>query len=56
MHPLAATYLLDTGPLGLLAHNRPALFAPIQNWILQEIAAGGTIYIPEVADYEVRAS
>lgn len=51
---MAAIYLLDSGPLGLLAHNRPALRTPIQNWVLQEIAAGGTIYIPEVADYEVR--
>ena len=52
---MAAIYLLDSGPLGLLAHNRPALrSAPIQNWVLQEIAAGSTIYVPEVADYEVR--
>lgn len=51
---MPTTYLLDTGPLGLLAHNRPALRTPIQNWVLQELAAGSTIYVPEVADYEVR--
>lgn len=47
-------YLLDTGPLGLLAHDRPVHRAPIQNWLLQEMTAGTTIFIPEVADYEVR--
>ena len=51
---MAALYLLDTGPLGLLAHNRPAQRIPIQTWLLQEMTAGATIYISEVADYEVR--
>lgn len=47
-------YLLDTGPLGLLAHSRPSAFQPIRTWIVQQKAAGATIYISEVADYEVR--
>ena len=51
---MATTYLLDTGPLGLLAHDRPARRIPIQAWIVQEISAGATVYISEVADYEVR--
>jgi predicted nucleic acid-binding protein len=51
---MATTYILDTGPLGLLAHRRPAVYRPIRSWILQEKAAGATIYISEVADYEVR--
>ena len=51
---MAATFLLDTGPLGLLAHNRAALRVPIQNWLLQELSAHSIIFISEVADYEVR--
>src|SRR5688572_14460321 len=51
---MAAIYLLDTGPLGLLAHDRPAHRIPIQTWLVQALAAGDTVYISEVADYEVR--
>src|SRR5260370_21022815 len=46
-------YLLDTGPLGLLAHDRPVHRMPIQAWLVQEMTAGATVYISEVADYEV---
>jgi predicted nucleic acid-binding protein len=49
-----AQYLLDTGPLGLLAHDCPAQRIPIQNWIVQEMTAGANFFISEVADYEVR--
>jgi predicted nucleic acid-binding protein len=51
---MATNYLLDSGPLGLLAHDRPVRRIPIQDWLTQEIANGSTIYISEVADYEVR--
>jgi predicted nucleic acid-binding protein len=51
---MATIYLLDTGPLGLLAHNRPARRLSIQTWLVNEMAAGATIYLSEVADYEVR--
>src|SRR5947209_10702971 len=51
---MATIYLLDTGPLGLLAHDRPARRVPIQAWLVQEITAGASMYISEVADYEVR--
>jgi len=51
---MAAIYLLDTGPLGLLAHNRPVNRIPIQAWLVREMTAGATVYISEVADYEVR--
>jgi predicted nucleic acid-binding protein len=47
-------YLLDTGPLGLLAHDRPAQRNPIQTWITGETSAGSRFFISEVADYEVR--
>jgi predicted nucleic acid-binding protein len=51
---MATTYLLDSGPLGLLAHDRPARRIPIQAWAVQEMSAGATVYISEVADFEVR--
>lgn len=51
---MPAIYLLDTGPLGLLAHDRPAHRLPIQGWLVQEMTAGAIVYISEVADYEVR--
>jgi predicted nucleic acid-binding protein len=51
---MPTTYLLDTGPLGLLAHDRPVHRIPIQTWLVQEMTAGATIFFSEVADYEVR--
>src|SRR5688572_9856524 len=51
---MAAIYLLDTGPLGLLAHDRPARRIPIQTWLVQEMSAGAAVCISEVADFEVR--
>lgn len=47
-------YVLDSGPLGLLAHDRPAQRIAIQTWLVQAITAGDMVYISEVADYEVR--
>ena len=46
--------LFDTGPLGLLAHDRQSIREPIQNWLVQEMTAGATVYLSEVADYELR--
>ena len=51
---MSHSFLLDTGPLGLLAHDRPALRLPLQEWLIREMSNGATIYISEVADYEVR--
>jgi hypothetical protein len=36
-------YLLDTGPLGLLVHDRPVHRIPIQTWLVQEMTAGATL-------------
>lgn len=47
--------VLDSGPLGLLSHpdaTRAALEA--QDWAQSRLAAGDQIFIPEIADYEVR--
>jgi predicted nucleic acid-binding protein len=51
---MATDYLLDAEPLGLLAHSRVAHRVPIQNWLMQEMLAGLTVYVSEIADYEVR--
>jgi predicted nucleic acid-binding protein len=51
---MATIYLLDSGPLGLLAHDRPANRLPMQTWVTQKLTQGDIIYLPEVADYEVR--
>lgn len=51
---MTTTFLLDSGPLGLLAHDRPAQRVPIQEWLLKQISSGATVFVSEVADYEVR--
>ena len=51
---MPATYLLDTGPLGLLAHDRAIRRQPIHDWLVQEVTAGPTVYLSEVTGYEVR--
>jgi predicted nucleic acid-binding protein len=52
--PTASIYVLDSGPLGRLAHDRAVHRVPLQNWLVQEVSAGATVYVSEVADYEVR--
>jgi hypothetical protein len=51
---MATIYLLDSGPFALLAHDRAVRRAAIQTWLLQEMSAGATVFMSEVADYEVR--
>ena len=46
--------MLDTGPLGKLAHPRP--HPEISTWFKHLLEANVTIIIPEIADYEVRRS
>jgi predicted nucleic acid-binding protein len=51
---MSRIYLLDSGPLGLLAHSRPANRSAIEAWLTSVVVAGASIYISEVAEYEVR--
>jgi predicted nucleic acid-binding protein len=44
--------LLDTGPLGMVAHPQPD--EEIVTWLARLLAEGVKVLIPEVADYEVR--
>lgn len=44
--------LLDTGPLGMLAHPRPT--PEIVDWLDRLKEAGVKVIVPEIADYELR--
>lgn len=46
------TVMLDSGPLGKIAHPRPN--AEISEWLIKLLRANITVIIPEIADYEVR--
>ena len=46
--------LLDSGPLGMIAHPRPN--PNIAIWVMELLRCGADIVIPEIADYEVRRS
>jgi predicted nucleic acid-binding protein len=46
--------MLDSGPLGKLAHPRP--HQEIATWFKSLLKANVAIIIPEIADYEVRRS
>lgn len=51
---MSTIYLLDSGPLGLLAHHKLANRMVLERWLMSEVAAGATVYVSELADYEVR--
>lgn len=44
--------ILDTGPLGKIAHPRPN--QEVAGWLRRVVASGGLVIIPEIADYELR--
>jgi len=44
--------VLDTGPLGKIAHPRPN--QEIAGWLKRVVASGAVVIIPEIADYELR--
>jgi predicted nucleic acid-binding protein len=45
--------MLDAGPLGQLAHSKRQKIA---GWVEAKLAAGTSIFIPEIADFEIRRS
>ena len=49
---MASRIVLDTGPLGKISHPRPN--REIADWPECLLREGAIIYIPEIADYEVR--
>ncbi len=52
---MSSVLFLDSGPLGL-ATQRPGKpgAARCRQWLVDCLAQGRTIYVPEIADYEVR--
>ena len=44
--------VLDAGPIGMLAHPRAT--ENIKQWLAGLLNVGRTVYVPEIADYEVR--
>jgi predicted nucleic acid-binding protein len=44
--------VLDTGPLGEIAHARAK--PEITTWLRERLAQGDMVYVPEIADYELR--
>lgn len=52
--PLRAI-VLDTGPLGLLANPKVSADGlACRQWVRAQVAVGVEVFLPEIADYEVR--
>jgi hypothetical protein len=51
---MPTTYLLDSDPLGLLAHHKLSHRMTLEIWLTAEISSGAKVMISEVADFEVR--
>jgi predicted nucleic acid-binding protein len=49
---MTRSVILDTGPLGKIAHPRPN--QEIAAWLNRIVASGALVIIPEIADYELR--
>lgn len=49
---MISVVVLDSGPLGMIAHPRPN--RDIIEWLNRLLAAGATVIVAEVIDYEVR--
>jgi predicted nucleic acid-binding protein len=52
IHPILRALLLDTGVLGALTH--PRTHREVQAWLRRVTEAGHSVFIPEIADYELR--
>ena len=49
---VASRIVLDSGPLGKISHPRPN--REVAGWIERLLRGGAVVYVPEIADYEVR--
>ncbi len=49
---MATRIVLDSGPLGKISHPRPN--REIADWLERLLRKGAIVYVPEIADYEVR--
>jgi predicted nucleic acid-binding protein len=49
------TILLDAGPLGMVTNpRRNATTVACAQWMQSHLSAGSKVYLPEIADYEIR--
>ncbi len=47
--------ILDTGPLGQISHAKASSTnTEITKWVIERLASGYEVIIPEIADYELR--
>ena len=52
---MARAIVLDSEPLGLIAHRQGMPAADeCRAWVVQHVAAGNRVYVPEIIDYELR--
>lgn len=51
---MARVVLLDSGPLGRLAHPRRAQNEEVRGWLATLVSAGIIAVLPEIVDYEHR--
>lgn len=51
---MSRTVLLDSGPLGRLAHPRAEQNEEVRRWLAALVSAGTTAILPEIIDYEHR--
>jgi len=51
---MARTVLLDSGPLGRLAHPRAEQNEEAREWLAALVSAGVVVVLPEIVDYEHR--
>ncbi len=49
---MAERIMLDTGPLGMLCHPRPN--RSFATWLRALLRSGAEVFVPEIADYELR--
>ncbi|MBA2447980.1 MAG: PIN domain-containing protein [Chloroflexi bacterium] len=49
---MVSAVVLDTGPLGRIAHPRPN--REVALWVERLLISGTDIFLPEIADYELR--
>lgn len=49
---MSRVLVLDTGPAGKIAH--PRVSPDLAHWLLSSLAAGDTVVLPEIVDYELR--
>ena len=49
---VASRIVLDSGPLGKISHPRPN--REVADWLERLLREGALVYVPEIADYEVR--